>query len=134
MAQGRRSFNPGVIISIVSIDGNETRSTDFYNGKNPVINRIVPTLQLGLGVVFSNNLNRRGLEISYLLNLGTAKMVQSKFDFMYDNPFNSNGKSIGVNNYKGEFFSRGTFSSISVAYPITILNKKGERYRDRHPK
>ena len=31
-------------------------------------------------------------------------------------------------------YSRGSNLSITASYPITILNKKGERYRDRHPK
>ena len=31
-------------------------------------------------------------------------------------------------------YSRGSNISVTASYPITILNKKGERYRDRHPK
>ena len=83
---------------IYSLDGSETYFTDFYNGNNPVKNRVSPTLQLGLGLDFFNNLNNSGIEIMYFLNIGMTKMVQSRFDFMYDNPFYCHGKSIGVNN------------------------------------
>jgi hypothetical protein len=44
-------------------------------------------------------------------------------------------RKIGETDWQSKrLYSRGSCFSITASYPITILNKKGERYRDRHPK
>jgi hypothetical protein len=123
-------------------DSNEIGSTAFLGysdfeyygiGKNKIFgdkfvrNYWGLSLQWGVVVQFKKE-NKDRLAIRFRYNIGLTTLLYSPFH----KPSNYSG--IDPNYYKGAFASKGSFWSISLSYPITILNKKGERYRNRHPK
>lgn len=61
-------------------------------------------------------------------NLGFIDMLKTEYEFK---EIQEDGSIFQV---KGTFASRGSNLAFDLSIPITILNKKGERFRDRHSK
>jgi hypothetical protein len=83
------------------------------------------SLQFGFLIQFKKEEKDR-MALHFRYNQGLSMLLYSPFKTMFKD---QNGEY-----WESEFASRGTFWSVSLSYPITILNKKGERYRDRHPR
>ncbi len=97
-----------------------------YVGKNNafILKSSGASLQSGTRIQFKRN-NKDKFCIHLLLNISFQKYYETNVSYkLKENP----------NWFSAKFITRGHFFAISLSYPITILNKKGERYRDRHPK
>ena len=82
------------------------------------------SLQSGTRIQFKRN-DKDKFCIHLLLNISFQKYYETNVSYkLKENP----------NWFSAKFITRGHFFAISLSYPITIINKKGERYRDRHPK
>ena len=88
------------------------------------------SLNFGVKFQFTNKYDKDRLFVKFMYSQGLMTILQS--------PFSRNlaiaGGGVPPRIGEGVFRSRGTYWTIYASYPITIVNKKGERYRDRHPK
>lgn len=85
------------------------------------------SIQLGYALQFTKG-DKDRLAIRFMYNQGLTKLLYSPFTTRAFKNDELVSKSTSA------FASYGSHWSIALSYPITILNKKGERHRDRHPK
>ena len=93
----------------------------YGSGDKVVKNYHGASIQFGFRIQFKKQ-DKDRLLINFLYNQGLVPLLYSPL--MYYN------SSLDYT-IKSNFQSRGTFWSINASYPITIVNKKGERRSDR---
>jgi len=100
------------------------------NGNGDIVRNMFSTnINLGLKFQFHNKLGKNALFFKVTYSQGLVPILESKFQRTFLNILDDT-EVTGKSTYR----SYGTYWSFFVSYPITILNKKGERYRDRNPK
>lgn len=118
--------------SAASIDYSQFSSSqsDFtYLGNgNMVRNTFSSSLNFGIKFQFKNGKNKDKLFLKLMHSQGLIPLIESPYRRDLTSFFNT--KTVAESYYR----SFGTYTAFYLSYPITILNKKGERYRDRHPK
>jgi hypothetical protein len=129
----------GFSYNIVQKKGNEYNIIDGYsvsNGDGYKIKSFVGanhdyilkshgiSLQTGTRIQFKRN-EKNMFCLHLLLNISLQKYYENNVMYKLEEK---------PSWFSAKFITRGHFFGIYASYPITILNKKGERYRDRHPK
>ncbi len=82
------------------------------------------SLLLGVKFTFLRQY-KNGISVSFVYNPHFTTFLKATYSTKIENV-----KEV----QSATFASKGKNIGIYLSYPITILNKKGERYRDRHPK
>jgi hypothetical protein len=117
--------------SIGGTDVGYFEKTSYEKAGDAIIkNRHGMSLQAGFRIQFKKQ-GKDILALNFIYSQGFVTMLESLFIITIDRRFSQPITPVKVNQ---TFASRGSFLAIYASYPITILNKKGERYRDRHPK
>lgn len=116
------SFDPsGTTLSF----GKDDWDMGEYGSSKIVKNKFGVSLNLGFELQFYNQ-NRNKVCMGFLYNQGFTNLLGTS----YNKYLSSDGGQTYVLK-RGYFASRGSFLSMYLTYPITLVNKKGERRIDR---
>jgi hypothetical protein len=94
-------------------------------GDKIVKNKYGMGLELGSEIQFKRK-GKDNFKIGFIQSFGLITLLESPY---IDPDINQDGTTLNIN-----VKNNGSYSAFYISYPIKVLSKKGERYRDRHPK
>lgn len=104
---------------------------EYFNpgyGNYGLKNKYSWSLNLGVKFQFKNKYDKDRICIKAMYSIGLMTILKSPYSReIYD----ANNNKVIAN---GTFQTKGSYFALCFSYPITIVNKKGERFHDRHPK
>lgn len=121
--KGGNAYN---MIDGYSVNKSEDIEVKTYIGDNNdyILKDRGVSIQSGTRIQFKRK-NKDVFSLQFLLNISLQKYFENNIEYKFTN------SSTWMT---AKFISRGHYAGIYLSYPITLVNKKGERYRDRHPR
>ena len=100
--------------------------TNIGDGSSIVKNHFGAAIQTGFRLQFKKEHKER-LTLNFIYSQGLVTLLKTPYEEKIFDYFGTGKLEVA----KATFASRGTYWSIYATYPITLVNKKGERRRDR---